>query len=107
MPQQEAGEGRDGQWPALVGGTGTLATKAAKKTVGSYWPYATTVWDTISRSMPYNNPGTLKPDEVYAITAFVLHLNNIVPATRSSMKNRFPRSKCQTGTASSPPSIPM
>jgi cytochrome c len=76
----EAGEGRDKQWPALVGGNGTLATKSAKKTVGSYWPYATTVWDTIARSMPYNNPGTLKPDEVYAITAFVLHLNGIVPA---------------------------
>lgn len=89
----EAGEGRDKQWPALVGGTGTLATKAAKKTVGSYWPYATTVWDTISRSMPYNNPGTLKPDEVYAITAFVLHLNNIVPASQELDEKSLPQVK--------------
>ena len=76
----EAGEGRDKQWPALVGGTGTLASKAPKKTVGSYWPYATTLWDTIGRAMPYDQPGTLTADEVYSITAFVLHLNGIVPA---------------------------
>lgn len=75
----EAGEGRDKQWPALVGGTGTLASKAPKKTVGSYWPYATTLWDTIGRAMPYDQPGTLTADEVYSITAFVLHLNGIVP----------------------------
>ncbi len=76
----EAGEGRDKQWPALVGGTGTLASKAPKKTVGSYWPYATTLWDTIGRAMPYDQPGTLTADEVYSITAFVLHLNGIVAA---------------------------
>jgi len=76
----EAGEGRDKQWPALVGGTGSLASKSPKKTVGSYWPYATTLWDAIGRAMPYDQPGTLTPDEVYSITAFVLHLNGIVPA---------------------------
>ena len=76
----EAGEGRDKQWPALVGGTGTLQSKSPKKTVGSYWPYATTLWDTIGRAMPYDQPGTLTADEVYSITAFVLHLNGIVPA---------------------------
>ncbi len=89
----EAGEGRDKQWPALVGGTGTLATKSAKKTVGSYWPYATTVWDTIARSMPYNNPGTLKSDEVYAITAFVLHLNGIVAAGQGLDEKSLPQVK--------------
>jgi cytochrome c len=70
------GEGGDG--PALVGGTGTLATPAPKKTVGSYWPYATTVWDYVNRAMPFNQPGTLKPDEVYAVSAYVLFLNDIV-----------------------------
>jgi mono/diheme cytochrome c family protein len=70
------GEGGDG--PALVGGKGTLATPAPKKTVGSYWPYATTVWDYVNRAMPFNQPGTLSHDEVYAVTAYVLFLNDIV-----------------------------
>ena len=51
------GEGGDG--PALVGGKGTLATPTPKRTVGSYWPYATTVWDYVNRAMPFNQPGTL------------------------------------------------
>ena len=71
-----AGEGGDG--PPLVGGKGTLATAAPKKTVGSYWPYATTVWDYVNRAMPFNQPGTLNPDEVYAVSAYVLFLNDIV-----------------------------
>jgi len=50
------GEGGDG--PALVGGKGTLATPTPKRTVGSYWPYATTVWDYVNRAMPFNQPGT-------------------------------------------------
>ena len=70
------GEGGDG--PALVGGKGTLATPAPKKTVGSYWPYATTVWDYVNRAMPFNQPGTLRSDEVYAVAAYVLFLNDIV-----------------------------
>lgn len=64
---------------ALVGGLGTLvAGKMPVKTVGSYWPYATTLWDYINRAMPYDRPGSLSADEVYAVTAFVLHLNGIV-----------------------------
>ena len=70
------GEGGDG--PALVGGKGTLATPTPKKTVGSYWPYATTVWDYVNRAMPFNQPGTLSHDEVYAVAAYVLFLNDIV-----------------------------
>jgi S-disulfanyl-L-cysteine oxidoreductase SoxD len=70
------GEGGDG--PSLVGGRGTLATPTPKKTVGSYWPYATTVWDYVNRAMPFNQPGTLSPDEVYAVAAYVLFLNDIV-----------------------------
>jgi mono/diheme cytochrome c family protein len=72
----QQGEGGDG--PALVGGKGSLATPTPKKTVGSYWPYATTVWDYLNRAMPFNQPGTLSHDEVYAVAAYVLFLNDIV-----------------------------
>jgi hypothetical protein len=48
------------------------------RTVGSYWPYATTVFDYVRRAMPYTNPRTLTDDEVYAVTAYLLHLNGII-----------------------------
>ncbi len=63
----------------LVGGRGTLATPGAVQTVGSYWPYATTLFDYIRRAMPFNAPQSLTADQVYAVTAYVLHLNGIVP----------------------------
>ena len=63
----------------LTGGRGTLATPGAVQTVGSYWPYATTLFDYIRRAMPFNAPQSLAPDQVYAVTAYVLHLNGIVP----------------------------
>jgi hypothetical protein len=53
-------------------------TKAPVRTIGSYWPYATTVFDYVRRSMPYIQPQTLKDDEVYAVTAYLLHLNGII-----------------------------
>jgi hypothetical protein len=65
-------------WPTLVGGQGTLATAKPLKTVGSYWPYATTVWDYINRAMPFDQPGVLKPAEVYAVVAYILNLNGII-----------------------------
>jgi S-disulfanyl-L-cysteine oxidoreductase SoxD len=64
--------------PTLVGGQGTLATAKPQKTVGSYWPYATTVWDYINRAMPFDQPGLLKPAEVYAVVAYILNLNGII-----------------------------
>jgi len=64
----------------LVGGMGTLASAKPVKTVGSYWPYATTLYDYIHRAMPLGNAQSLAPDEVYAVTAYVLNLNGIVPA---------------------------
>ena len=64
--------------PALVGGQGTLNTAKPLKTVGSYWPYATTVWDYVNRAMPFDQPGLLKPPEVYAVVAYILNLNGIV-----------------------------
>ena len=64
--------------PALVGGRGTLATPKPRKTVGSYWPYATTLWDYIHRAMPFNEPGSLSAAETYAAAAYLLYLNEIV-----------------------------
>lgn len=64
----------------LVGGQGTLATARPLKTIGSFWPYATTLFDFINRAMPYNAPKTLSADEVYAVSAYLLHLNGILPA---------------------------
>ena len=63
----------------LVGGQGTLGGDVAPvKTVGSYWPYATTLFDYIRRAMPLTEPQSLKPDEVYAVSAYILHLNGII-----------------------------
>ena len=70
------GEGKPAD--ALVGGRGTLASDRPLMTVGSYWPYATTVFDYIFRAMPFNAPQSLKPPEVYAITAYLLFLNGII-----------------------------
>src|SRR6185503_10801002 len=63
---------------ALVGGIGSLATATPVRTVGSYWPYATTLFDYVRRAMPIANPLSLSNDEVYAVTAYVLALNGIV-----------------------------
>jgi cytochrome c len=62
----------------LVGGIGTLRDKKPEKTVGSFWPYATTLFDFVRRAMPLNAPQSLTPDEVYAVSAYVLFLNGIV-----------------------------
>jgi S-disulfanyl-L-cysteine oxidoreductase SoxD len=75
------GEGDVG--PRLVGGRGTLATPRPLKTVGSFWPYATTLWDYINRAMPFDEPGRLTPPEVYSAVAYVLNLNGIVAADAS------------------------
>src|SRR5713101_9624784 len=65
----------------LVGGQGTLRTSRPLKTVGSFWPYATTLWDYINRAMPFDKPGLLKPSEVYAVAAYILNLNGIIRDT--------------------------
>ena len=67
----------------LVGGHGTLKGPAPRKTVGSFWPYATTVFDYIRRAMPYQQPQSLSDDEVYALTAYLLFLNGIIEETNS------------------------
>ena len=85
------GEGRQGQYPALVGGKGTLNTLKPKKTVGSYWPYATTVWDFINRAMPFDNPRELSPDDVYSVTAYLLYLNGIIDKATELNEKTLPR----------------
>ena len=66
---------------ALVGGIGSLAPdKTPLKTVGSYWPYATTLFDYVRRAMPFQESKSLTSDEVYAVSAYILHLNGIVGA---------------------------
>lgn len=71
------GEG-EGRWPALAGGEDTLTDARPEKTVGSYWPYATTLWDYIHRAMPFTAPQSLTADQTYALTAYVLALNDII-----------------------------
>ena len=73
----EKGAGRPND--ALVGGKGSLeAGKAPVKTVGSYWPYATTLFDYIRRAMPFQDSKSLTNDEVYAVSAYILSLNEII-----------------------------
>ncbi|TMH27342.1 MAG: cytochrome c [Betaproteobacteria bacterium] len=63
---------------ALAGGIGSLATKTPLRTVGSYWPYSTTLFDYVRRAMPLNNPLSLSDADVYAVSAYVLFLNGII-----------------------------
>jgi S-disulfanyl-L-cysteine oxidoreductase SoxD len=70
--------GKEGPQDVLVGGRGSLSSPRPVKTVGSYWPYATTLWDYIHRAMPFDHPGTLTWDDVYASTAYLLFLNGVV-----------------------------
>ncbi|SDA51364.1 cytochrome c [Pseudomonas sp. NFACC15-1] len=66
--------------PALAGGEGTLTTDKPLKTVGSYWPYATTLFDYIRRAMPFQAPQSLSNDQVYAVTGYILHMNKLLDA---------------------------
>lgn len=76
----EAGAGGENLADALVGGIGTLGSAKPIKTVGSYWPYATTLFDYIRRAMPFDQPLSLTDDEVYALTAYILWLNDGIVA---------------------------
>ena len=107
------GEGK-GRYPALMGGRGSLDSNDPKKTVGSYWPYATTLWSYIYRAMPFGNAQSLSIDETYAVTAYVLNLNDVFPYNKKlthkniadvEMPNRDgfirpdPRPDVETGSA--------
>ena len=81
-------EGR-GNWPKLAGGEGTLADKDPLKTVGSYWPYLSTTWDYVNRSMPFGDAQSLSADEVYAIVAYILYSNDLVDDDFTLSKETF------------------
>lgn len=71
------GEGVD-RWPVLSGGQGSLTDERPVKTIGSYWPYLSTVYDYINRAMPFGESQSLTPDEIYGITAYLLYMNDVV-----------------------------
>jgi cytochrome c len=73
-------KGEGGVGDRLVGGQGTIATPKPVRTVGSYWPYAPTLFDYIRRAMPQNAPQSLGNDDVYAVSAYILNLNGLLPA---------------------------
>jgi len=85
--------GSGGIAPRLVGGVGTLDTAHPIKTVGSYWPYATTVFDYIRRAMPFTHPQSLTNDQVYALVAYILHQNKIVSVNAVMDKTTLPAVK--------------
>jgi cytochrome c len=71
-------KGEAPKYSRLVGGQGTLATAQPIKTIGSFWQYATTLWSYIRRAQPFDEPGSLTAEQVYAVTAYLLHLNGII-----------------------------
>lgn len=73
----EFGEGA-GRWPVLAGGAGTLKADRPDKTIGSFWPDLSTAFDYIKRAMPYGNARSLNDDEIYAVIAYLLSMNDIV-----------------------------
>jgi len=77
----------------LVGGHGTLAGTAPVRTIGSYWPYSTTVFDYVRRAMPYPNPRTLGDADIYAVTAYLLYLNGIIAETDAMDAQTLPAVK--------------
>jgi mono/diheme cytochrome c family protein len=86
------GEG-EGRFPKLAGGRGTLAQDRPELTVGSYWPFAPTLWDYINRAMPMPAPHTLSADDVYALTAYILNLNDVVPPEFVADRDNLPKVK--------------
>ncbi|QKV17587.1 c-type cytochrome [Oricola thermophila] len=76
-----------GRWPVLAGGHDTLTDERPEKTIGSYWPYLSTVYDYVRRAMPFGNARSLSDDDVYAITAYLLYLNDIVDDENFELSN--------------------
>lgn len=77
----------------LIGGRGTLAASSGPpvKTLESYWPYATTLWDYVKRAMPFDKPGSLSNDDVYAVAAYILNQAKIVPDDATMSKETLPK----------------
>lgn len=70
--------GKEGPMDRLGGGAGTLDSQHPVKTIGSYWPYATTVYDYVHRAMPFPAPQSLSPEEVYSVVAWLLYQSGII-----------------------------
>ncbi|TAL81194.1 MAG: cytochrome c [Beijerinckiaceae bacterium] len=75
----------------LIGGRGTLATNAPVKTVESYWPYATTLFDYVKRAMPFSAPGSLTDDQVYSVVAFILAQGHIIKPDATMNAKTLPK----------------
>jgi cytochrome c len=84
------GEGA-GRYPKLTGGEGSLTKERPEPSVGSYWPFAVTLFDYINRAMPFQSPHTLSANDVYAVTAYVLSINNIVGNNFVADRNSLPK----------------
>jgi S-disulfanyl-L-cysteine oxidoreductase SoxD len=84
-------EGKGQPADQLVGGQGTLDKLDQVRTVGSYWPYATTIFDYVRRAMPFNTPETLTNDETYALTAYLLYKNGIIRENDEMNARTLPR----------------
>ena len=82
--------GKNGLHDQLAGGVGSISGPQPVMTLGSYWPYATTVFDYVRRAMPYHFPGSLSDDQVYAITAYLLFLNGIVDESMVVSESSLP-----------------
>ena len=86
------GEG-EGRFPKLAGGSGTLRNDRPEPTVGSYWPFASTLFDYINRAMPYPAPHSLSSDDVYALTAYILNVNDVVAENFVADRDSLPKVK--------------
>ena len=83
--------GTEGPYDKLVASTEADSHLRVDKTIGIYWPYATTLYDYLHRAMPYNSPGTLSPGEVYSLTAFLLFKNHIIDSTTTIDSKNLPQ----------------
>lgn len=92
----------------LIGGVGTLASDRPLKTLGSYWPYSTIVFDYIRRAMPYDSPKSLSNDEVYALTAYLLSRNGIIEGAATLDRSSLPavRMPNRDGFVTAPLNLP-
>jgi cytochrome c len=99
-----AGEGSQ-MAPRLVGGKGTLTTPQPVLTVGSYWAFATTIFDFIYKAMPRGQEGSLKPDQAYALTAFLLYKNDIIKETDTIDAKTLPAIKMPNRDGFIPPQL--
>ncbi len=83
----EFGEGA-ARWPELAGGQGSLTSDRPLKTIGSFWPHLSAVFDFVRRAMPFGNAQSLTPDETYAVTAYLLNLNDVVKDENFELNDR-------------------